>query len=149
MIKLLLVATVAVAVAGALGGDQAALVVVQVEGTLALLGLLTRLPASDRSSRRPSPVRDGRDRFASFERLCSAVAEAGRSARLVDLQLRPVLQHLVAAPLEQRGAAAVRSELGESAWQVIAADRRLSDDSHGGGLDRRQLEELVDRMETL
>lgn len=149
MTKLLLVATAAVVAAGALGGDRAALVVVQVAGTFALLGLLTRLPASDPSTRRHAPARDGRDRFPSYERIYSAVADAGRSARLVDLQLRPVLQHLVAAPLEQRGAAAIRSELGESAWRVVDTDRAASADSRGGGLDHRQLADLVDRMESL
>lgn len=149
LLRPVLLALIAIVVAGSLGGDRAVLPVLQVVAVLGLLAALAKLPAPPPRSRRPGPPTDGRARFPSYDRAYAALADSRRSARLVDLQLRPVLDHIVAGPLEERGTDVVRTTLGEQVWEVVDPDRPSRSDSRGGGLDQEQLEHLVDRMEAL
>ena len=144
-----LVAASAVVVGGALDGDRGALVVVQVLAVVALLAALLGVPAPRRPRPPAAPAPDGRDRFPAFDRVSAALAASQQSARLVDLQLRPVLARLVAGPLEERGAPAVRAALGEEVWSLVDPARPDRGDSRSGGLDRAALTRVVERLEGL
>lgn len=148
-VRPLLLGLVLVAAAGRLGGDELALVTVQVLAALAVLAQLVALPAPAGRQRPGVPDSDGRQRFPSYDRVLSAVLGARRSARLVDLQLRPVLQRLVAGKVEQLGEARVRAVLGEEVWSLADPARPTRSDSRDGGLDTAALTRVVERLEAL
>jgi hypothetical protein len=139
----------AVVGAGALGGDGAALLAVQVLSGAALLGLLVDVPLPVRRRRPPAPDSDGRERFPSYDRVVAAVVGSRQSARVVDLQLRPVLARLVSAKVEQLGAERVRAVVGEQVWWLADETRPARSDSREGGLDPAQLTHVVERLEAL
>lgn len=145
----LLLGTAIIAVAGRLGGDQLALVAVQVLAAVVLLAQLVELPLPARPRRPLEPEPDGRQRFPSYDRVFSALLGARQSARVVDLQLRPVLERLVAAKVEQLGEARVRAVLGEDVWWLADPARPARSDSRDGGLDHAALTRVVERMEAL
>jgi hypothetical protein len=145
----LLIAAALVLVAGRLGGDAAALTTVQLLAAVALLSLLVELPVPARPRRPPPAETDGRDRFASYDRVVSAVLSSRQSARVVDLQLRPVLDRLVATKVDQLGEARVRAVLGEDVWWLADPRRPARSDSREGGLETADLTRVVERLEAL
>lgn len=134
---------------GRVAGDAGALVVLQVLVALGLVALLAGLPWAPRPRRAPQPQSDARQRFPSYDRVLSAVVGARQSARLVDLQLRPVLERLVAVKVEQHGEPHVRAVLGEQVWWLADPQRPARSDSRSGGLDRDELTRVVEQMEAL
>lgn len=136
-------------VAGRLGGDELALVTVQLLAVVVLLSRLVELPVPGARRRPPEPEPDGRERFPSYDRVFSAVLGARQSARVVDLQLRPVLERLVSAKVEQLGEGRVRAALGEDVWWLADPQRPARSDSRAGGLDHAALIRVVDRLEAL
>lgn len=135
--------------AGRLGGDELALVTVQVLAAVVLLSRLVELPVPSPRRRPRVPEPDGRERFPSYDRVFSAVLGARQSARVVDLQLRPVLAHLVAAKVDQLGEPRVRAVLGEEVWWLVDPSRPARSDSRQGGLDTGALTRVVERLEAL
>lgn len=134
---------------GLVAGDAGALTALQVVTALALVALLVELPRPARPRRAGQPRTAARQGFPSYDRVLSAVVGARQSARVVDLQLRPVLERLVAANVEQHGEARVRAALGEQVWWLADPHRPARSDSRSGGLDRDELHRVVERMEAL
>jgi hypothetical protein len=143
----LVVGGLLVVVSGALAGQAGALIAVLVVALAVVVRVVLTLP---REQRRPLVAAADGPRapsFPSYNRLYSSVLLAGTSDRHVDLALRPVLLRVLSAELEDLGPEAVRARLGERWWSVVDPERPTLDDSRSGGLDRRSLLELLDRLE--
>ncbi len=137
----------AVVLAGIAGGDAAALVALLVVSGLALASVVWALVPDRRHRLVPVGEVSRAERFPAYDRLYGAVLLSRSSARHVDLTLRPVLQHVLAADLEDAGEEAVRARVGERLWHVIDPGRPIASDSSSGGLTHHDLSEVLDRLE--
>ena len=144
----LVVAGLVVVVSGALAGQAGALTAALVLGLGVLVRVVLTMPGPRRRPLLAAADGPREPSFPSYNRLYSSVLLAGTSDRHVDLALRPVLLRVLSAELEDHGPDAVRARLGERWWSLVDPERPTHDDSRSGGLDRRSLLELLDRMET-
>lgn len=144
----LLRAVAGVLVAGFLQGNRGALIVLLVVALLWLARVVWSLeppaPRAAESERESLPV----GQFPGYDRLYSAVLLSAGSARHVDLTLRPAVQRILAAEIDDLGPEAVRARVGDDVWRLADPNRRASDDSSSGGLDQRAILALLERLET-
>jgi hypothetical protein len=90
---------------------------------------------------------------AQAERVDRLVRAGVRHAEGVHHQLRPLLADALEPALARRGLALDRPDdrtralLGEELWEVVRPDRPRPPDPWGPGMDRRELERIVDRLE--
>ncbi len=146
-IALAVLGGIVVVVAGLLGGDAGALLFGSVLAVLLLAAVVVGLPLQRSEPLQPRSEASQDPAFPGFNRLYSTVWLAATSARHVDASLRPVVQRILAAELEDRGPEAVRARVGERWWELVDPARPASSDSRGNGLDRRSMAQLLDALE--
>ena len=90
---------------------------------------------------------------AQAERVDRLVRAGVRHAEGVHHQLRPLLADALEPALARHGLALDRPDartralLGEELWEVVRRDRPRPPDPWGPGMERRELERIVDRLE--
>jgi hypothetical protein len=155
-IRLIILAAIATA-AGVAFGSGAAVLVVALAWVAAIAQLRMALPARlplPARPRRPAATAD----WPSLERVSSELTWAATSQRHYDLGLRRIMQRVAAARLDSRAgvdlwsardAAAAERLIGAQSWPLIDPSRPASTDSHGRGVDGRQVDALLDRLDAL
>jgi hypothetical protein len=136
-----------VLIAGLLGGDSGALFFGSGLAACVLVAVVVSLPQQRTTPLEPRAESLRDPAFPGVNRLYSTVWLSATSARHVDASLRPVVQRILAAELEDRGPDAVRARIGERWWALIDPERPLSSDSQGNGLDRRSMVQLLEVLE--
>lgn len=136
-----------VLIGGVVRGDSGALIALVAVGLVTLARVVWDLAPAPRRRLVPSQQEARPPRFPGFDRAYSAVQQSRGSARQVDLALRPMLQRVLAAELEDTGPAQVRARIGERWWALVDPLRPTSSESNSGGLTQRDLRDLLDRLE--
>lgn len=144
---LLVLAGLGVLVAGLVVGDAGALVAVLALTLMGLVAVVWTLPLPQRKKLAAAGEVHRQPRFPSYDRLYGAIVLSSNSARHVDLTLRPVVLRVLAAELKDAGPEAVCARLGERWWAFVDPDRPAASDNRTGGLDRRSLRDLLDKLE--
>ena len=144
---LVLVGLGAVLAAGLRRGDTGALVALLALALMGLVAVVWTLPLPQRRKLVAAGEVHRQPRFPSYDRLYGAIVLSSNSARHVDLTLRPVVLRVLAAELDDDGPEAVRARLGERWWSLVDPDRPAASDNRTGGLDRRSLRDLLDKLE--
>src|SRR4051794_39614759 len=127
-----------------------AIVVAVVVATIAW-ALWGELPARRRRAREASAAALP----AQSERIERLVRAGVRHAEGVHHQLRPLLAEALEPALARRGFALDRPDprleafLGPQLWEVVRPDRPRPQDQWGPGIDRQELEQIVERLESL
>jgi hypothetical protein len=92
---------------------------------------------------------------AQAERIGRLVHAGVRHAEGVHHQLRPLLAGALEPALARRGLALDRPDprleafLGPELWELVRPDRPRPADQWGPGIDRRELERIVERLESM
>ena len=148
---------VVAAVAGAMFGAGAVILVVAFGWVAATL----RMRMSLRSAPRPAPPRTpepDESQWPSLDRLVGELTWASTSPRHYDLGLRSILQRVSAARLDdrvgvdlwaRRDALVAERMIGSASWPLIDPSRPASADSHGRGVRGPEIDVLLDRLDTL
>jgi hypothetical protein len=107
------------------------------------------------AKRRRARVAGASELPAQAERLDRLVRAGVRHAEGVHHQLRPLLAAAVEPALTRRGLALdppdprAEAVLGPELWEIVRPDRPRPVDQWGPGLDRHELERILDRLELL
>jgi hypothetical protein len=142
-------------------GSAAAAVVLAVAALVGLVVVRTltepvRLPALPQSEWQAT----GRSVITGFWRKRSMVGDATAAGGNYDYELRPTLQHLLAARLADRHGVSLYAEPGrarelfagkrhDDLWPWVDPARLAAPDSRGGGIPARTLAAIIDRLEQL
>src|SRR4051812_34327499 len=127
-------------------------------GVIATVISVAALAAALPAGQRPPPPRtrppgwSPPGQLLRIERIVERSAESGLTAHT---QLRPLLAEVAAARLARRGVElsrdhdAARRLLGSQVWELVRPDRPQPPDRRGPGVAARELEALLDRLESL
>lgn len=150
-------AYVAVAVAGFLVAGAAGVAVVSVAAaTLALAA--TRLLVPQHTAEESRTLRDkpAAQSISSYSRRRFVVANASETAGFYESELRPVLEHILAARLAERhqmnlytDPASAEARLGPDLWFWIDPAQATGRARRQRGIPPRTLARLIDRLERL
>ena len=117
---------------------------------IGVAALAARLPFRRRPPR-TSPPATSRSAPTQLLRVERMVERAGESGLAAHTQLRPLLIEIAEARLGRRGVRLTderaRALLGPDAWELVRPDRPEPPDC--GGLAKRDLERILDRLEAL
>lgn len=121
---------------------------------ISVAGLAARLPAAKRPpeprARPPSTSRPSQ--LLRIERIVERSSESGLTAHA---QLRPLLSEIAEARLARRGLQLSRDHdearrlLGPKTWELVRPDRPQPTDRRAPGVAPRELEAVLDSLETL
>jgi hypothetical protein len=148
---------VACAVAAYLtAGAAGAAVVSVVAAALALAGLRALLPASEAQEARTLRERPTAQSISGYSRRRYVVAHSAESAGFYETDLRPVLEHILAARLAENHGTnlyaspeAARSLLGDRLWYWVDPGQADVRAKLRRGIPPRTLARLIDRLERL
>jgi hypothetical protein len=128
------------------------LVVGAIATVIAVVALAARLPAA----RPPAPARPpppARSRPSQLLRIERVVERAGESGLAAHTQLRPLLVEIAEARLSRRGVRLddgdARGLLGPETWELVRPNRPRPPDERAAGISTRELERVLDRLESL
>lgn len=151
------VLTAIAVVVGILLGAGAVVITVAVGWVIALLNMRLSLPSQELPPV-PRVPQAPPSEWPSLDHVASELAWAHTSQRHYDLGARKLLQRAAAARLDQRAGVDLwasrdrpRAEqlIGTDLWPLIDPHRPPSRDSRSPGLRGRQIDALLDRLESL
>jgi hypothetical protein len=147
----------AVLVAGYLvTGVAGAAVVSVVAAALFLVAMRALLPGSEADAARTIREKQVAQPISGYSRRRYVVAHSAESAAFYESDLRPVLEHILAARLAENhdtnlysSPAVAASLLGDALWYWIDPDRATDRVKRRRGIPTRTLARLIDRLEHL
>ena len=150
-------AYVAIGIAAYLTAGPAALAVVSVvAAAIALTATRLLLPERDPETTRTIREKPAAQSISGYSRRRFVVQHASATPEFYEAELRPVLEHILAARLAERreinlysDPRAAHAALGDQLWYWIDPDDAAGRRERGSGIPPRKLARLLDRLERL